>query len=240
MTVSIIFIHIHFFNKGGVVILTSEQFGQVLSGTLITIEIALVAIVAGAIFGVIVALGRMSKNKIARAVTWFYVWFFRGTPLLLQLFMIYFMIPIMYHDVTGGTLTIDPLFCAFVTFSLNSTAYMSEIIRAAIESIDHGQMEAAKALGMNHAQAMMKIIIPQTFKRLVAPLGNELIMLLKDTSLVSTIALYDVLRASKTMASSTGNWVYYLYAAAIYLFLTTVLQIIFDKLEERFGAYEKR
>ena len=117
---------------------------------------------------------------------------------------------------------------------------MAEIIRAAIESIPEGQMEAAKALGMSYHQAMRKIIIPQTFKHLVAPLGNELIMLLKDTSLVSTIALFDVLRTVKTMASSTGNWIYYLYAAAIYLFLTTILQVIFDKLETRFGAYERR
>lgn len=220
--------------------LTSTQGWAIFHGSILTVEIALVAVFFGVILGIIVALGRISKNKIANALSWFYVWFFRGTPLLLQLFMVYFAVPIIYLNVTGSTLVIDPMLCAFVTFSLNSTAYMAEIIRAAIESIPEGQMEAAKALGMSYHQAMRKIIIPQTFKRLVAPLGNELIMLLKDTSLVSTIALFDVLRTVKTMASSTGNWVYYLYAAAIYLFLTTVLQVIFDKLEKRFGAYEKR
>jgi polar amino acid transport system permease protein len=221
-------------------LLTSTQGWAIFHGSILTVEIALVAVFFGVILGIIVALGRISKNKIANALSWFYVWFFRGTPLLLQLFMVYFAVPIIYLNVTGSTLVIDPMLCAFVTFSLNSTAYMAEIIRAAIESIPEGQMEAAKALGMSYHQAMRKIIIPQTFKRLVAPLGNELIMLLKDTSLVSTIALFDVLRTVKTMASSTGNWVYYLYAAAIYLFLTTVLQVIFDKLEKRFGAYEKR
>lgn len=220
--------------------LTSTQMWAIFNGTVLTIEVAIVAVVFGAILGVIVALGRISHNKVANAVTWFYVWFFRGTPLLLQLFIVYFAVPIIYLNATGSTFVIDPMFCAFVTFSLNSTAYMAEIIRAAIESIPEGQMEAAKALGMSYHQAMRKIIIPQTFKRLVAPLGNELIMLLKDTSLVSTIALFDVLRTVKTMASSTGNWVYYLYAAAIYLFLTTILQVIFDKLETRFGAYERR
>lgn len=220
--------------------LTSAQGWEIFHGTILTIEIALVALFFGVILGIIVALGRISHNKVAKAITWFYVWFFRGTPLLLQLFMIYFAVPIIYLNVTGSTLVVDPMLCAFITFSLNSTAYMAEIIRAAIESIPEGQMEAAKALGMNYHQAMRKIIIPQTFKRLVAPLGNELIMLLKDTSLVSTIALFDVLRTVKTMATSTGNWVYYLYAAAIYLFLTTILQVLFDHLEKRFGAYEKR
>ncbi|MSS19897.1 amino acid ABC transporter permease [Pseudoramibacter porci] len=220
--------------------LTSAQGWEIFHGTVLTIEIALVALFFGVVLGIIVALGRISHNKVARAVTWFYVWFFRGTPLLLQLFMIYFAVPIIYLNATGSTLVVDPMLCAFITFSLNSTAYMAEIIRAAIESIPEGQMEAAKALGMNYHQAMRKIIIPQTFKRLVAPLGNELIMLLKDTSLVSTIALFDVLRTVKTMATSTGNWVYYLYAAAIYLFLTTILQVLFDHLEKRFGAYEKR
>ncbi|MCH4072888.1 amino acid ABC transporter permease [Pseudoramibacter sp.] len=220
--------------------LTSTQGWAIFHGSVLTVEIALVAVFFGVVLGIIVALGRISKNKIANALSWFYVWFFRGTPLLLQLFMVYFAVPIIYLNITGSTLVIDPTLCAFVTFSLNSTAYMAEIIRAAIESIPEGQMEAAKALGMSYHQAMRKIIIPQTFKRLVAPLGNELIMLLKDTSLVSTIALFDVLRTVKTMASSTGNWIYYLYAAAIYLFLTTILQVIFDKLEKRFGAYEKR
>ncbi len=220
--------------------LNETQMWAIFDGTIITIQIAVVAILFGAVFGVLVALGRISKNKILNGISWFYIWFFRGTPLLLQLFMIYFAFPIIYLDITGQAFDIDPMVCAFITFALNSTAYLAEIIRAAIESIDRGQMEAAKALGMTYSQAMRKIIIPQTFKRLVAPVGNELIMLLKDTSLVSTIALSDTLRTVKTMASSTGNWIYYIYAAVIYLFLTTVIQIVFDKLETKLGVYEKR
>ncbi|MEG1432907.1 MULTISPECIES: amino acid ABC transporter permease [Eubacterium] len=220
--------------------LNETQLWAIFDGTLVTLKIALVAIIFGAVFGVIVALGRISKNKVTNGLSWFYVWFFRGTPLLLQLFIIFYAVPIIYLDITGLTFEIDPMICAYITFSLNSTAYLAEMIRAAIESIDHGQMEAAKALGMSYRQAMTRIIIPQTYKRLVAPVGNELIMLLKDTSLVSTIALFDVLRTVKTMASSTGNWVYYVYAAVIYLFLTTILQVIFDKIEKKLGVYEKR
>ncbi|MGL4547000.1 MAG: amino acid ABC transporter permease [Eubacterium aggregans] len=209
-------------------------------GSLVTLKIALVAIIFSAVFGVIVALGRISKNKVTNGLSCFYVWFFSGTPLLLQLFIIFYAVPIIYLDITGLTFEIDPMICAYITFSLNSTAYLAEMLRAAIESIDHGQMEAAKALGMSYRQAMTRIIIPQTYKRLVAPVGNELIMTIKDTSLVSTIALFDVLRTVKTMASSTGNWVYYVYAAVIYLFLTTILQVIFDKIEKKLGVYEKR
>lgn len=220
--------------------LTQTQMWAVFDGTVVTLKIALIAIVFGTLGGILVALGRLSKNKIANSVSWFYIWFFRGTPMLLQLFMFYYAIPIIYLEITGSSFVMNAMLCAFITYSLNSAAYMAEIIRAAIESIDHGQMEAAKALGMSYHQAMIRIIIPQTYKRLVAPVGNELIILLKDTSLVSTIALFDLLRTVKTMASATGNWVYYLYAAAIYLLLTTILQVLFDKMEVRFGVYEKR
>jgi len=221
-------------------VLNETQLWAIFDGTVITVEIAIVAIILGAFFGVIVALGRLSKNKVANALSWFYIWFFRGTPLLLQLFIIYYAIPIIYLDSTGMTFNVNPMVGAFIAFSLNSTAYLAEIIRAAIESIDSGQMEAAKALGMSYRQAMTKIVIPQTFKRLVAPVGNEFIMLLKDTSLVSTIALFDLLRTVKTMASSDGNWIYYVYAAAIYLFLTTIIQVVFDKMEKKLGVYERQ
>jgi polar amino acid transport system permease protein len=220
-------------------VLNEIQLRAILDGTIITIEIAIVAIIFGTILGVIVALGRISKNKVANVTSWFYIWFFRGTPLLLQLFMAYYAIPIIYLDVTGQTFHINALACAFVAFSLNAAAYLAEIIRAGIQSIDGGQMEAAKALGMSYRQAMIRIIIPQTFKRLVAPLGNELIMLLKDTSLVSTIALFDLLRTVKTMASATGSWIYYIYAAVIYLFLTTIIQVVFDKTEKKLAVYER-
>lgn len=219
--------------------LNEIQLWAILNGTIITLEIAIVAIIFGAVFGVVVALGRISKNKVANVLSWFYIWFFRGTPLLLQLFIGYFAIPIIYLETTGSAFNVDPMICAFVVFSLNATAYLAEIIRAAIESINSGQMEAAKALGMSYRQAMTKIVIPQTFKRLVAPMGNELIMLLKDTSLVSTIALFDLLRTTKTMASATGSWIYYVYAAAIYLFLTTIIQVVFDRMEKKLGVYER-
>ncbi len=216
------------------------QMRAIFDGSVLTIKVAFVALFFGLIFGTLIALGRMSKNKVIKSFSWFYVWFFRGTPLLLQLFIIFYAYPIIRIEMTGSGVEMNPMLSAYLAFSLNCAAYSAEIIRAAIESIDHGQMEASKALGMNYRQAMTRIIIPQTYKRLMAPIGNELIMLIKDTSLVSTIALFDLLRTVKTMASATGDWVYYIYAAVIYLFLTTIFQIVFDKLEVRFGVYEER
>lgn len=220
--------------------MTPQQIQAIVDGTIIVIKIASISIIIGLFLGILVALGRLSKNIILRTLSWFYIWFFRGTPLLLQLFMIFYAVPIIYLDATGKTLNMDPMITSYITFTLNTTAYLAEIIRAAIESIPEGQMEAAKALGMTYRQAMQRIIIPQTYRRLVAPVGNELIMLLKDTSLVSTIALSDLLRTTKTLANSSGSWVWYIYAAAIYLFLTTIVQLLTDWLEKRLGVYERR
>lgn len=220
--------------------MTPQQIQAIFDGTIIVLKIASISIVIGLLLGIVVALGRLSKNVFIRTLSWFYIWFFRGTPLLLQLFMIFYAVPIIYLDTTGQTLNMDPMITSYITFTLNTTAYLAEIIRAAIESIPEGQMEAAKALGMTYRQAMTKIIIPQTYRRLVAPVGNELIMLLKDTSLVSTIALSDLLRTTKTLANASGSWVYYIYAAVIYLMLTTLVQVGTDWLEKRLGVYERR
>ncbi|MFA5528613.1 MAG: amino acid ABC transporter permease [Peptostreptococcales bacterium] len=218
--------------------LSEAQIFALLRGTGNTILITAVAIPIGIIFGMILALGRISGNKILQKLSWLYVWFFRGTPLLLQLFIIHFAIPLIALDITGNKMPINAYMSCFIAFSLNSSAYLAEFFRAGIESIDKGQMEASKALGMTYNQAMFHIIIPQSIKRLIPSVGNEIITLIKDTSLASTVAIFDLLRTTKTMSSSTGKWVYYIYAAAVYLVLTSVIQIAFDKTEKKVGIYE--
>ena len=218
--------------------LNNVQIQVILKGTGYTIIIASVAVILGVIFGMLVALGRISTNKVLNKITWVYVWFFRGTPLLLQLFMIFYAMPLIMKDVFGRTFPMNPLMACFLAFTLNSTAYLAEFFRAGIESIDKGQLEAAKALGMSYNQAMFNIIIPQSFKRLLPSVGNEFIMLIKDTSLASTVAISDLLRTTKTMSSSSGKWIYYVYAACIYLVITTFIQVGFEKLEKKVGAYE--
>ncbi len=121
--------------------------------------------------------------------------------------------------------------------TLNTAAYIAEIIRAGIESIDKGQMEAARALGMSHAQAMFRVIVPQTIKRLIPPFSNEFIMILKDTSLVSTIGMLELMKMSRQFAAN-GDISYYFIAGAIYLFLTTLASIGFQKLEKSAGKFE--
>lgn len=218
--------------------LNPVQIQAILKGTGYTVAIATVAVIIGIVLGMVVAVARISKNKVVGKIAWVYVWFFRGTPLLLQLFMIFYAMPLIMKDLFGRPFPIDPIMACFIAFSLNSTAYLAEFFRAGIESIDKGQLEASKALGMSYKQAMLHIIIPQSFKRLLPSVGNEFIMLIKDTSLASTVAISDLLRTTKTMSSSSGKWIYYVYAAAIYLVLTSIIQIGFEKLEKKVGAYE--
>lgn len=218
--------------------ITQEQFIAIMEGTQRTLLIAGVAIVFGILLGVIIALMKISRSKVLNALSWFYVWVFRGTPMLMQLFVFYYAMPLFTADVLGVTLRIPALMAAFIAFSLNSAAYLSEIFRGAIQSIDKGQMEAAKALGMSYYQAMFRIIIPQSYRRLIPPLGNELITLVKDTSLVASISLFDLLRTVQVMNNSSGEWVYFIYAGALYLLFTSIIQVAFDKLEKKYSVYE--
>jgi polar amino acid transport system permease protein len=203
-----------------------------LQGAGLTILLTLVSIFFGLILGLLLALGRLSKNAFFDRLSQFYIWLFRGTPLLLQIFFIYYALP------TFTPITIDALPAAFIALSLNSGAYLAEIIRAAIQSIDKGQMEASKALGMSFTQAMRRIIIPQSYRRLIPPTGNEFIALLKDSSLVSIIAMTELMRTTSLLANSSGNAIYYIPCAILYLAMTTIFTFVFGKLEKKYSVYE--
>lgn len=218
--------------------ITNAQFIAILEGTRVTLTIAAVAMAFGVLIGVLMALMKISKSKVLNTLAWLYVWVFRGTPMLMQLFVFYYALPLFTADVLSVTLRLPGLTAAFVAFSLNSGAYLAEVFRAAIQSIDKGQMEASKALGMSYYQAMFRIIIPQSYRRLIPPLGNELIILVKDTSLVASIALFDLLRTVTSMNNASGKWHFFLYAAAIYLTLTSLIQVGFGLLEKKYAAYE--
>lgn len=218
--------------------LTQEQILGILEGTQRTLLIAGVSVFFGILLGIVIALFKISRSKVLNGLAWFYVWIFRGTPMLMQLFVFYYALPLFTYDVFGVSLRIPAMVAAFIAFSLNSAAYLSEIFRGAIQSIDKGQMEAAKALGISYYQAMFKIIIPQSYRRLIPPLGNELITLVKDTSLVASISLFDLLRTVQVLNNSSGKWVYFIYAGVIYLFVTSIIQLIFDKLEKKYSVYE--
>ena len=213
-----------------------KYFPVLLKASVVTIELTAIAVTIGLVFGLVAALFRISKIKLLNYIGSFYVWLFRGTPLLLQIFFIYYGLPKIIP-----ALTLPAFLAGAIALIINSGAYTAEIIRAAILSIDRGQYEAAKALGMTYLQTMRYVIVPQTYKRLIPPIGNEFIALLKDSSLVSTIGMVELMRAAQLKASATGRDAeIYIAALVIYLALTTVFSTIFHWLEKRLGKYEQR
>jgi polar amino acid transport system permease protein len=202
-------------------------------GALMTLLLVLCTMLVSPLGGLLIALGRLSTLRPVSGLCWFIIWFFRGTPLLLQLFFIYYGLPSL-------GITLSPMAAAVIGLGLNYSAYLGEIIRGAIQSIDHGQMEAAKAIGMSYGQAMRRVIIPQTYKRLMPPVGNEFIALIKDTALVSTIAMVELMRAADQLFNTYFNITALALAAVIYLVLTTIFTFIFEKIEYRAGIYEQR
>ncbi|MDR2470495.1 MAG: amino acid ABC transporter permease [Treponema sp.] len=206
---------------------------QLLEGSRITLWLTVLAVSAGLVLSFFLALGKMSKKRLLSKSCSAYIFFFRGTPLLMQLYFIYYGLP----QITA-VLTINNRFiAAFIAFSLNSAAYCAEIIRAAIQSIDRGQFEASRALGLSYAKTMSLVIVPQSIRRLIPPVGNEFIMMLKDASLVSIIALTDITKVTRSISSSTASAMVYIPAMILYLIITAVFTFVFHKLETRYSAY---
>jgi polar amino acid transport system permease protein len=211
-----------------------------LYGARITISLTILAMFAGLILSFFIALGKMSKNVIISKSCTAYIFFFRGTPLLMQLYFIYYALPMISRAflIQTGSAEIDRFIYAFIAYSLNCAAYSAEIIRAAIQSIDKGQFEASRALGLTYAQTMRLVIVPQSIRRLIPPVGNEFIMMLKDASLVSMIALTDIIKATRNIEGSTRSALVYLPAMALYLVITAVFTYIFHKAEKKYSVYE--
>jgi len=205
-----------------------EYLPLLLKGTLWTIGISILAILFGSVLGLGVALGKMSHRGYLRWPASIYVNFFRGTPLLVQILLVHFgVVPL----ILGST---NAIVAAIVALSLNSAAYMAEIYRAGIQSIDQGQTEAAYSLGMTPGQTMRTIILPQAIKRMIPPFGNEFIVLIKDSSLFAVIAAPELMYWSNAMRSQYFKvWEPYLTAALIYFILTYSLNKLLAYLERR-------
>lgn len=200
-------------------------------GILVTLGLTAVGYVGGFILGLFVGMGKLSKRKWLYYPSKFYVDFFRGTPLLVQLLLIH---TALIPTVVGHSLGF--FFSGALALMLNSAAYNAEIIRAGIQSIEKGQMEAARSLGMTQNTAMRIVILPQAFRRMIPPLGNELIALLKDSSLVTVIAASDLLYAGKVVAGAYARfWEPYLTVAILYLILTFICGKLIEYVEKRFS-----
>lgn len=208
--------------------LIAEYMPFFLQGMLVTIGLSLAAIAIGTVLGLFIGIGKIAQNPYIRLPFTWYVTFFRGTPLFVQMLLVHFgLVPLIIGDTNG-------IIAAIVALSLNSAAYIAEIFRAGIQSIDKGQMEAARSLGMSHKQAMRYVILPQATKRMIPPLGNEFVVLIKESSIAAIIATPELMYWGRAMQGQYYIvWEPYLTVALIYLVLTLSLSKVLSFVERR-------
>ncbi|WP_189553287.1 amino acid ABC transporter permease [Streptomyces lavendofoliae] len=216
--------------------------GNIIAGAGRTLMISVVSMLIGLVLGVVLAVMRMSKNPVTGGVSWLFIWVFRGTPVYVQLLLWYslalifpiFEIPFIYKDEMTDVMT--PLVVALLGLGLNEGAYMAEIVRAGIQSVDEGQTEAAHALGMTQAQTMRRVVLPQAMRVIIPPTGNEFINLLKTSSLVAVVSYPDLLRSAQIISGRTYAVMEMLFVASFwYLALTSIFSVGQYYLERRYA-----
>jgi len=212
-----------------------EIMGPLLEGTGVTLQVFIITFVLAVPLGLLLALLRVSRFAVVSALVNGYIWLMRGTPLMLQMLFIYFALP--FVPVIG--IRLPDFTAAIVAFALNYAAYFAEIFRAGIQSIDRGQYEGARVLGLSYTQTMRRIVLPQVFKRILPPLSNETITLVKDTSLIYVLAMNDLLRAARGIVQRDFTTTPFIVAAAFYLVMTLVLTLAFQRLERKYAVYDE-
>jgi polar amino acid transport system permease protein len=202
-------------------------------GALTALELTIVSMATAIVIGFLIALGALSPRRRFRSVSWVYNWLFRATPTLLQLYFIWYALPQLWPTFAGSWFT--PFLAAWIALSLNEAAYMSEIIRAGLLSVDPGQELAGRALGMKRRQILRRVIVPQAIRIVIPPTGNEFITLLKLTSLAFIISLHELLTAAQELSSATFKYPEPLLAALVYyLVIVSILMVLQSRLERRF------
>jgi polar amino acid transport system permease protein len=210
---------------------------QILNGVWMTIKLTVLSMVLGIVLGVLSAMAGLSENPVLRSLSIAYTWFFRGTPLLVQI-IFWFNIALLFPKIGSININtiVSPFIAALLALALNEGAYMSEIVRAGMQSVDRGQNEAAQSLGLSPSDTTFKVVLPQAMRVIIPPTGNEVISMLKSTSLVSVIAARDLLTQAQLIYSRTFQIIDYLIVISIwYLILTTILSLGQRVLEKRFG-----
>ena len=205
---------------------------QMLDGCVVSAQVFLITIVLSIPLGVLLSLGRVSSIKPLQKIIGFYVWVMRGSPLMLQIFFVYFVLP-------SVGIRLPDFESAAVAFVLNYAAYFCEIFRAGIQAIPKGQYEAAHTLGMNYVQTMRRIVLPQVIRIILPPISNETITLVKDTSLVYVLAMNDLMRTARNLVQRDFNITPFIVAGCFYLFATLILTLIFERLEKHFSKYDQ-
>lgn len=214
---------------------------SILTGLWHTVLISVVSMAVGLALGVLFAVMRLSKNPVTSSVAWLYIWFFRGTPVYVQL-LIWFNLALIFPILNLGfykdymTAVMTPFLAALLGLGLNEGAYMAEIVRAGIQSVDEGQTEASHALGMTQMQTMRRVVLPQSMRVIIPPTGNEFINMLKTSSLVVAVQYQDLLRSAQDVAATSFAVMEMLFVASIwYLALTSVFSVGQYYLERRFA-----
>ncbi|MED1607558.1 amino acid ABC transporter permease [Cytobacillus kochii] len=198
-----------------------------LEGAWMTVKISILSLAIGLALGILGGFGRLSKNIFFQKITFLYIWVFRGTPLLVQLFILYFGLPQLGFDLT-------PFQAAIIGLSLNTGAYATEIVRSALSAVDKGQYEAATSIGMSWGMAMFRIIGPQAVKILIPPMVNQFIMTIKNSSMVSLLTITELFRTGEMVIVSTfRSFEVYTVIALIYLFINSILMLLAYYLEKR-------
>ncbi|MBU4530551.1 MAG: ABC transporter permease [Hoeflea sp.] len=214
-----------------------------LTGLATTLTLVGISIVLGAVLSVPLALGRMSSNRVISALAYGYVYFFRGTPLIAQLFLVYYGFGTYRNELEALGLWVffrDAWNCALLAFTLNTAAYQAEILRGAIESVSHGQHEGAKALGLTPFQTFHRIILPQAMIVALRPYGNEIILMIKGSAIVAIVTVFDLMGETRRAYSRTFDFQTYIWAAVFYLVIVETLRNIWAKLEQRLTRHLKR
>jgi polar amino acid transport system permease protein len=206
-----------------------------LRGASVTLQVFAITLALSVPAGLALALLRLSRVRAVGALVNGYIWLMRGTPLMLQMLFIYFALP--FVPVVGVRLPDFP--AAIVAFALNYAAYFAEIFRAGIQSIGRGQYEGARVLGFSYAQTMRRIVLPQVVKRILPPISNETITLVKDTSLIYVLAMNDLLRAARGIVQRDFSTSPFIVAGAFYLLMTLALTWGFQRLEKKYAVYDE-
>ena len=218
-------------------------FPQYMSGLWITIYLTLISIVIGAFLSLPVAYGRMSSNRILSAIAYGYVYFFRGTPLIAQTFLIYYgagsFRPFLDSIGLWGFFR-EGINCAIFAFALNTAAYQAEILRGAIQSVSTGQWEGAAALGLSKMQTMWKIILPQALIVALRPYGNEIILMIKGSAIVALVTVLDLMGVTRLAFSRSFDFQTYIWAGLIYIAIVETLRHTIDWIERRITKHLKR
>lgn len=202
-------------------------------GALTALELTAATLPTALVIGFFVALGSLSERRWARSVSWIYNWLFRATPTLLQLYFVWYVLPTYWSGFAQSWFT--PFMAAWIALSLNEAAYVSEILRAALMSVDPGQELAGRALGMSHWRILRRVVVPQAIRIAIPPIGNEFITLLKLTSLASIISLRELMTAAQSLASAKFVYNEPLLAALVYyLGIVSILMVLQSRLERKF------